>query len=485
MSDSAPPDHAQISPPPPPQPEAIPAATLTPRRRLSWTWLIPLLALAAAAGLVYQSISLRGVVVTIQFDEGHGIAEGDAIRFRGTHVGSVRKIELRESLESVLVTASMTQQGEAIARRGARFWVVRPEIRFSGIEGLETLLGPRYMEVLPGTGAPQTHFIGLEDAPIDPDSEAGNLEVLVRSPRQGSLLRGAPVVFRGIEVGVILSVGLTSDGGSVEARLLVRKRYAPLVRQNSRFWRIGGVKAEIGLSGVAVDIDSLPTLIKGGVSFATPPQEKAGQEVVNGHRFLLAAQPREEWLRWEPLVPVGNDLLPAGSAIPAMLSAKLGWRQGLIFRGSRSRKGWILTTERGVLAPLDLLEPSDRAKEQSVVLEIAGATVPLPDEEAITWRSQGLALTDLDLPGDIQRWPDYRSRRPTKPEDCIAVGDPNAPSLPLSADRLGEAEDSWLIDRAVSLGRDWHGAAVLARADGKLVGMIIIDDDEARVSWIP
>ena len=297
---------------------SIPTAALTPRRRLSWAWLIPLLALAAAAGLVYQSISLRGVVVTIQFVEGHGIREGDAIQFRGTHVGNVRKIELRESLESVLVTASLTEQGEQIARRGARFWVVRPEIRFSGIEGLETLLGPRYLEVLPGTGAPQKHFIGLEDAPITPASEPGDLEILVRAPRQGSLLRGAPVVFRGIDVGVILSVGLTSDGGSVEARLHIRKQFAQLVRQNSRFWRIGGVKAEIGLSGVAVDIDSLPTLIKGGVSFATPPQESAGDPVVNGHRFLLAGAPRSEWLEWEPLVPVGNDLLPAGSNLPTM-----------------------------------------------------------------------------------------------------------------------------------------------------------------------
>lgn len=467
-------------------PATAPTAIVEPRRRLSWAWLIPILAAVLAGGLIYRTLTLRGIVITIQLSEGHGLAPGDSIRYRGIEVGTIRSIELRESLDSILLTASLTEQGDQIARRGTRFWVVRPEITFAGIRGLETLLGPNYLAALPGDGRPQRHFIGIETPPIVEDAAPGSLEILVSAPRQGSMLPGAPVTFRGIDVGVILSVGLTSDGSSVEARLHIEQPYAPLVRQNSRFWRIGGITADIGISGVEVDIDSLPTLLKGGVAFATPPKDQAGDPVLTGHRFPLARSPRTEWLSWQPLVAIGHRLLPPGSSSPEVLRAKLAWRQGLIFRGTRSRQGWIVPVENGTLAPADLLVPSDKAKEDTVDLEIAGSMVALPDPSDLIWQHDGLALAALALPeGAIGRWPSYRSRRPSAPEDLAVIGDPNAAPFPLAADRLREGDQGWLVDEAVSFDDDWHGAAVLARTDGKLVGILLARDDAPRIVWIP
>jgi len=467
----------------------LPEATIRRRGGGGWVWAVPILALALAAGLVYRAIDMRGHVVTVQLSDGHGLASGTTVRYRGIAVGKVLGIELRDSLESVVIRVSLTQQGDRIARRGARFWVVRPEIGFEGIAGLDTVMGPNYLTVLPGDGPPQRHFLGLERAPVVESPDPDDLEVLVRAQRQGSLLPTAPVTYRGIRIGIVTSVGLTSDGGAVEGRLHVEKAYAPLVREGSRFWRIGGITADVGISGISVDIDSLPTLLKGGVAMATPPGDEAGEPVRTGHRFELASFPEPEWLRWQPLVAVGNAMLPVGATTPTLLRARLAWRQGrlLVFRSTEARVGWVLPTTVGLLAPLDLLEPGDRAKEGTVELEIAGRGFPLPEPEAIAWRRGGIALARVDLPEDARPWPPYRARRPEAPEDAVLVFDPTADPVPIASDRLLEAPqgDAWLVDRAVPIDREWHGASVVSRRDGRIVGMLLARSGDPRIALDP
>ena len=459
------------------------------RRGGGWVWAVPILALVLAGGLIYRSLQMRGHVVTVQLSNGHGLATGATVRYRGIEVGAVRSIELRDSLDSVVIRVSLSQQGERIARRGARFWVVRPEIGFEGIAGLDTVMGPNYLAVLPGDGPPQRHFLGLERAPVVESPDPDDLEVLVRAPRQGSLMPTAPVTYRGIRIGIVTSVGLTSDGGAVEARLHIEKAYAPLVREGSRFWRIGGITADIGISGVSVDIDSLPTLLKGGVSVATPPGDKAGEPVRTGYRFDLAPFPQSEWLKWEPLVAVGSEMLPVGASTPTPLRARLAWRQGrlLVFKSTEARVGWALPTTEGLLAPLDLLEPGERAKEGTVELEIGGLGVPLPESEAILWRQDGVALARMPVPDDARLWPPYRTRRPTEPEDAVIVSDPIADPVPLASDRLVPGPDGevWEIDRAVPIDRKWHGAPVVARNDGRIIGVLLARTGAPTIALLP
>jgi len=47
------------------------------------------------------------------------------------------------------------------------------------------------------------------------------------------------------------------------------------------------------------------------------------------------------------------------------------------------------------------------------------------------------------------------------------------------------AEDqTWHIDRSLSIPNDWHGAPVLARIDGALIGLLIVNGGGARVAPI-
>lgn len=440
--------------------------------------LIPAAAVVLAAWVGYDTWSRGGIEIKVSLEQGHGVRAGDDLRYRSIAVGQVLSVDLDADLAGVLVTARLKPDAGHLARAGTRVWVVRPTVGFSGIAGLDTLVGPRYLALLPGEGHPQRFFVGLEEPPIVDRIEAGDLEIVLEAPRRESVRPGAPVSYRQVPVGTVLSVGLTSDGSAVEARVHIQKAYAALVRPETQFWNVGKIEAQLGLRGMSIQLDSLETLVAGGIAMATPPD--GGEIVHNGHRFALHDGAEREWLAWEPLVPIGSSLLPAGAMMPTPLRTVLAWKQGML-SGSHSRRGWVLQTRRGLLGPLDLLRADEQAKSDSVEMEISGQRIALTSEPAVG--EHGLGLLDARVAGTM--WPAGRMRRATAPEDCLAIGDPGANPLPLAVSRLTPSGDSWQVDPAVSVHESWHGACVLARSDGKLVGIVIVESDAVRVGLLP
>ncbi|TDJ56804.1 MAG: MCE family protein [Planctomycetota bacterium] len=462
-------------------PANVPQAVLKPKRSVSLAWLLPAAAIIAAAWLGGRAWSQRGVPVTVVLADGHGLKVGDAVRYRGIAVGEVRQVTLDDASSGIRVTIALRSEADRLARTGSRFWVVRPQFGLSRTVGLETLVGPRYLAVLPGRGASQRHFIGLNEPPIVERRDPGDLEIILTATALGSLRRGAPVMYRQVPVGTILSVGLMSDGGGVEARVHIDRAYAQLIRSDTRFWDVGGLDATVGLTGVNIRVENLEALLAGGVALATPPG--GGEAVGTGYRFALSGRPPEGWLQWQPMAVIGSSLLPSGAPLPSPRRATVAWTQGRLISRQRHRQGWVLQTDQGLLGPADLLVPDDDADKDSTILEVAGTVVPL--DGLPRYSGGGLAI----LEGRLIRpaWPSSRYRRAAEPEECLAIGDPTAPPIPLAAARLTATDGgaSWDVDPAISLDESWHGAAVVARIDGNLVGILLVKDDMARVAMLP
>ena len=460
-------------------PPDVPKAVLKPRRRLSAAWVVPLAALALAGWLGYSAWAGKGLRITVQLDEGHGLKAGDEVRYHGTSVGEVERVELAPGGEGIVVTARLAEPAARLARAGSRFWVVRPQLGLGGIEGLETLIGPRYLAFLPGDGGRQRHFLGLAEPPVVDAIEPGDLEIILTTPRRGSLRRGAAVTYRQVRVGTVLSVGLASDGGVVEARVHIEQAYVQLIRSETRFWAAGGLQARVGLSGVTLELETIEQLVSGGVALATPPG--AGEVVRTGHRFSLASEPPEDWLQWQPLVVIGNEMLPPGAPAPHPLRARLEVRRGRWIGRDKSVQGWVLQMEAGLLGPADLLRGPEEADRETPALEVAGTVHPL--EGTPLWSERGLSMIDLQVTEAF--WPRRRTRRPESPEDCVAIADPAAAPLPLAEARLEAGDEGWAVDPAVAVDESWHGASVVSRADGYLVGLLLVADGTARVALLP
>ena len=282
--------------------EELPKARVRRRRLPSVAWLVPLIAALVAGYLAWDRLRERGPEIVISFSDGAGLRVGlSPIKYRGVVIGEVTGIALSEDHEAVLVHARLQRSAAGIAREGARFWIVRPQVGFGNITGLNTVLTGPEIHALPGEGQRQTNFAGLDGAPVALDT--AGLTLILRAERPRSIRPNTPVHYRGVEVGVVQKVDLGPNSTSADVQVLIFKRYAGLVRQGSAFWNTSGVNVKGGLlKGIDVEIESLRAIATGGIEFATPSAKSP--RVKPGAVFFLHDGPKDEWHSWLPRIPV-------------------------------------------------------------------------------------------------------------------------------------------------------------------------------------
>lgn len=269
------------------------------------SWLVPLgftLLLVGVLAWTFTDVNAPdGPLVRITFGAGHGLQPDDDVRCRGITVGRVRSLDLGDQGVKAVVELEALAARQ-LAREGSRWWIVRPKVELSGVQGMDSLLGPRWIQVdPPSTEAPVCHeFSGLDAPPIVDSIRPGDLAISLLAAERGSMHPGSSVLYRGVPIGTIISIDLSDDATSVHAEAIIREPFATLVRSNSRFYQAGAFDLDIGLGGINARLDSLETLIVGGVGLVTP--DAPGALVESGHRFVVVGDPDSDWFDWRPRI---------------------------------------------------------------------------------------------------------------------------------------------------------------------------------------
>ncbi|MGR3697613.1 MAG: PqiB family protein, partial [Roseovarius sp.] len=255
---------------PPPEPPVTPAGRNL-IDRISVIWLVPLAALLVVLGVAWQAYSERGPLLEIAFDNASGVRAGTTeLRYRDVTVGMVEDVSFAPGLDRVLVKVRVDQEVAPYIDGDAQFWVVRPQVTARGVTGLGTVLSGVYIEGLwdNSPGAAVTQITGLPDAPLERVGQDG-LRLMLRAQGRASLVEGAPVVYRGIEVGRIGRPRITADGASAEAEALIFAPHDRLINSATRFWDTSGFSFSLGPAGAQLDFSSVAALVSGGVTFET------------------------------------------------------------------------------------------------------------------------------------------------------------------------------------------------------------------------
>jgi paraquat-inducible protein B len=278
--------------------DGLPQAKIQ-RSRFGWMfWLVPVGAVALCGWFFYRDVIASGPTITIFFKDADGLEEKNTLlKYRGANIGEVRSVELTKDHELVKVTARLDGSAAKLAAQGAIFWIVRPEVGVGEISGLNTIVAGEYIGVQPGKGAATNSFMGAEKEPITP--EPGSLHIVLQAPNLSSLQELSPIFYRGIQVGETLYFQLAEDSRKVIIHARIRKDYAPLVRNDTKFWNAGGIDFRLGLfKGVQISAESPKTVFSGGIEFATPPEYQA--PATNGTVFVLNEKAEDKWKAWEP-----------------------------------------------------------------------------------------------------------------------------------------------------------------------------------------
>lgn len=284
--------------------EKLPSAKIE-RRKWSFpfVWVVPIVAAVVAGFLVYQRMHEFGPAISIQFKNAGGMRPGQTqVEYRGVSIGEVTAVELSTNNAYAVVKVKLRRSAQGVARKRSMFWIVRPEVGVGTIAGLGTIVKGPHIEVFPGSDAAATGFIGLENAPAV--LENNGLNIFLAAPKRGSLNAGSPVYYRGIQVGAVQDLQLSTNAAAVDIRVFIRERYTNLVHDSSKFWNASGFDVKVGLfKGAEINIESLRSLVAGGISFATPDDPKGGVSQ-DGTVFVLHEEPKKEWLEWNPSISV-------------------------------------------------------------------------------------------------------------------------------------------------------------------------------------
>ena len=257
-------------------------AKLIPVRRISKIWFIPLLALAIGVWMVYHQWSNQGPLVLISFPTATGLEAGKTkIKICNVDVGVVKKIELADDLQGVIVTARMNANVANLLHQDNQFWIVSPKVSLSGISGLGTLMSGPYINMAPGmAGETSTEFKALAAPPVTPAGTPG-LHITLNSKAEFAYKEGDAVIYKGLKVGEIEDTYFNVEQRVVYYNTFINAPYHKLITENTKFWDVSGVTLELNASGLKFDTGSIESLLTNGVTFGIPDGITPGQQITD------------------------------------------------------------------------------------------------------------------------------------------------------------------------------------------------------------
>ena len=236
----------------------------------SIVWLIPLVTLIVGGWLIIKTVSEQGPQATISFKTAEGIEIGKTkVKYKNVDIGVVEGIKFSDDFSNVVLTVEFSKGSENFLRRNTRFWVVKPQLSLHGASGLSTLISGAYIEIEPGPGATQSHFVGLEKQPVVTADEQGK-KIVLETQDLSSIDRGSPIYYQGLIAGEVLGYELGNDNKSIYVHAFIKDPFDQLIRGNTKFWNVSGIDVSVGADGFKVQTESIRTMMFGGIAFETP-----------------------------------------------------------------------------------------------------------------------------------------------------------------------------------------------------------------------
>jgi len=246
-------------------------------------------------------------IITIRFNNPHGLSDNLEVRYQGITIGRVRKVEFTASMaenEGIICQALIDKRETRLFTTGTRVWLISPEVSLSGVKNLDTLIKGSYINVEPGPGEPIDQLTALDGPPTITRTFSG-LDLILEADQLGSLKQGSPVYYRQVQVGEVTGSELSPDATRVFVHVNIASPYDRLVYTGTRFWNASGIRVRAGIfSGVKVNTESVEALVAGGISMATPEGKEMGTRAAAGRHFTLYPEAKDCWQKWRPAIPL-------------------------------------------------------------------------------------------------------------------------------------------------------------------------------------
>jgi paraquat-inducible protein B len=257
--------------------------------RVSRIWIVPVVAVILGLWLVVSNYLSQGPTVEVSFESASGIEVGKTkIKVLNVEIGTVTDVRINDEASGVIATAELDPEARKLIREDTEFWIVKPSISGLNVSGLSTLLSGAYIELSPGVEAisRERRFTGESRRPAAPPGTPG-IRLRLTSRTSGSFSIGSPVLYKGFRVGSVEDMNLDTETHLVNYSIFIDAPYNNLVTSNSRFWDASGISAQLNSEGIKVVMNSMQSLLTGGVAFDTPKNYRVGNPAMEYSTYRL------------------------------------------------------------------------------------------------------------------------------------------------------------------------------------------------------
>lgn len=176
-----------------------------------WIWAVPLAAVGIVIWLVVREISVRGVAVTVTFEDAAQMkADTTQVMYRGIQVGKVSDVSLAKDGSQVIVRLDINDKYRKYLNAGTRFYVEGAKPSLSDPASLKAIIAGSTIHMMPGGGSSTRQFVGI--AGEAPERLAVSIPYsMTFTGAAGDLKIGAPVTLHGFNVGEVSAVELNVD----------------------------------------------------------------------------------------------------------------------------------------------------------------------------------------------------------------------------------------------------------------------------------
>lgn len=402
-------------------------------------WLVPIVALIVTLGVAWNAYTGRGVLIEVEFADATGITPGEtALRFREITVGRVEAVRFTQDLSRVVVEMRVDNDVAQFIDEDASFWIVRPQVSAQGVTRLDTVLTGAFVEGYwdADTSESQRHFIGLDRPPLIRSDVPGSWIRLSMEAGDG-LSEGAPILHRGVQVGRMENIRISDADDRVLADAFIEAPHDDKLTSATAFWDTSGFSLSFGPQGLSFNVNSLASVLQGGVAFDTIVS--GGTAIEPGHEFTVRVDeatarssifaPEDgEPLRLSMLIDdsvrgltTGADVQFQGLRVGQVTELSVAVDEAAESPALQQRVNISIWPERMGLpegsSPEDAMEFLERAVQDGVRARVASAgffgarlmveMVTIPDAEPaeIIMREDDLPLMPT-APGDIEDFSD-------------------------------------------------------------------------------
>ncbi len=212
----------------------------------------------------------QGLNITLRARDLGGISVGSQIVYRKIPIGEVYSYELDPDAKYVLIHAYIKDEFHEIINDRSRFWNVSgigAQIGFQGVdvrlESLSALIGGSIAVDSPEGGEPIAENTLFRLYP-DLKTAGRGIPVKISLPDNSNIsASGAPIIYRGIEVGQITDLNLSEDHSEIIASAAIQPSFGEMLTTGSQFVL---EEAQLSLTGV----ENLKNLVQGNFLSLVP-----------------------------------------------------------------------------------------------------------------------------------------------------------------------------------------------------------------------